>query len=212
MISKYQKRVNEKKDNQHDYRVMNDDIYSERWPNSKSFRYRSKWYCNLTNGWALPPELGTLEYALLQRGTDPKAIQTALAELLSALPEEYGLESTIWSYLPENQTKMGDKGINIKHPTVKPRRLIKRIIQLCCPPATEDYTPIVADPFGGSGTTPVVCAELDLNCFSCDIDEQYCKIANKRIELAKAGHDGAGFDFKNIKEGKKRNSVQLDLF
>lgn len=182
----------------------------------KGFRYRSKWYCNLTNSWALPPELGTLEHALLQHGTSQQHIQKALADLLSQLPEEYGLDSTIWSYLPENQTKMGDKGINIKHPTVKPKRLIKRIIQLCCPPKTDEYTPLILDPFGGSGTTLVAAVELGLNAYSCDIYDNFCSIANQRVELAKQGHDGAGVNFEqkeaDAPKANKPMYVQQRLF
>ena len=49
-----QKRQNKKE--LRDAQPCNDDLYSNRYPNVQSFRYRSKWLCNITNVWSFLPE------------------------------------------------------------------------------------------------------------------------------------------------------------
>jgi DNA modification methylase len=65
------------------------------------------------------------------------------------------------------------------HPTQKPVKLMKMII--------ADYTEkgdTILDPFMGSGTTGVACAELGRKFIGIEIDEEYYKIAEKRIKTA----------------------------
>lgn len=40
---------------------------------------------------------------------------------------------------------------------------------------------LVFDPFSGSGSTGRACAELGINFVGCEIDLEYCNIANSRI-------------------------------
>ena len=42
----------------------------------------------------------------------------------------------------------------------------------------------VIDPFMGSGTTGVACAELGVDFVGIELDEQYFDIAKKRINFA----------------------------
>ncbi len=44
----------------------------------------------------------------------------------------------------------------LKHPTQKPKSIIRRMIEL-----STDVAEIVFDPFMGSGTTAVACKEMD---------------------------------------------------
>jgi site-specific DNA-methyltransferase (adenine-specific) len=44
----------------------------------------------------------------------------------------------------------------------------------------------ILDPFMGSGTTGVACAELGRNFIGIEIDKDYFEIAKKRVELAYA--------------------------
>lgn len=67
------------------------------------------------------------------------------------------------------------------HPTEKPVNLMVRSVQLCCPP---NGTTI--DPFMGSGPTGVACVQTGRNFIGIEIDEQYFKIAEKRIAEAQA--------------------------
>ena len=63
-----------------------------------------------------------------------------------------------------------------KHPTQKPVRLIKWCLSF------SGETNIVFDPFLGSGTTAVACKELNRNYIGIEINQEYCDIAQKRID------------------------------
>ncbi len=63
------------------------------------------------------------------------------------------------------------------HPTQKPYKLIKRIINASSNP---DMT--VLDPFMGSGTTAVVCKDMNRKWFGCEIDTDYFNLTSKRIQ------------------------------
>lgn len=63
-----------------------------------------------------------------------------------------------------------------KYPTQKPNELLKIIIETS---SKENY--LVADFFMGSGTTSVVCKELNRNFIGCDINMRAIDIANERM-------------------------------
>jgi len=63
---------------------------------------------------------------------------------------------------------------NNLHPTEKPVKLIRELIKC-------NKGDLVFDPFVGSGTTMVACKQLSKNFIGIEIDEEYCKIANKRL-------------------------------
>ena len=62
------------------------------------------------------------------------------------------------------------------HPTQKPIQLIKEIVEL-----SSNKNDIVADFFGGSGTTAIACSELDRNFILIEKDEVEFKKAEKRL-------------------------------
>jgi len=68
---------------------------------------------------------------------------------------------------------------NTDHPTQKPEKLVAKIILASSRP--ED---LVLDPFLGSGTTSVVAKKLGRRYVGVEIDEHYCCLAEKRLELA----------------------------
>ena len=63
------------------------------------------------------------------------------------------------------------------HPTQKPLWMMRRIIETSCNPKG-----VVLDPFLGSGTTGVACQQLGRNFIGYELDPDYFKIAEKRIE------------------------------
>jgi len=68
---------------------------------------------------------------------------------------------------------------NVGHPTQKPTSLLKEII--------IDFTQegdTILDPFMGSGTTGVACVQTGRNFIGIEIDENYFKIAQKRVHEA----------------------------
>jgi len=67
------------------------------------------------------------------------------------------------------------------HPTEKNVRLMEKLVRLT--------NGTVLDPFMGSGTTGVACANLGRSFIGIEIDEKYFDIACKRIEKAYAQPD-----------------------
>jgi len=68
---------------------------------------------------------------------------------------------------------------NTDHPTQKPEKLVAKIIL-----ASSKPNDIVFDPFLGSGTTSVVAKKLGRRYIGIEIDELYCCLAEKRLEMA----------------------------
>jgi len=62
------------------------------------------------------------------------------------------------------------------HPTVKPVSLMRYLIKLV---SREDA--IILDPFIGSGTTAIACEQLHRKWIGIEREEEYCRIAAKRI-------------------------------
>ena len=68
-------------------------------------------------------------------------------------------------------------GISALHPTQKPLALMKYLILTYSNPGD-----LVFDGFCGSGTTAVACAELDRRFIGIEISQEYCDIAQKRVD------------------------------
>ena len=77
---------------------------------------------------------------------------------------------------------------NTDHPTQKPEKLLAKIIL-----ASSNEGDIILDPFLGSGTTSVVAKKLGRNFVGIEIDDTYCCLAEKRLELADTDHSIQGF-------------------
>ena len=67
------------------------------------------------------------------------------------------------------------------HPTVKPLKLMEYLCKLTKTPTGG----IVLDPFSGSGTTGLACLRTNRKFIGFELSEEYCEIANKRLEHQK---------------------------
>ena len=65
----------------------------------------------------------------------------------------------------------------VKYNTQKPKALIERIIK-----ASSNEGDTIADYYLGSGTTAVVCKELNRNFIGCDINPKAIEITNARLD------------------------------
>jgi len=70
-----------------------------------------------------------------------------------------------------------DKTERVGYDTQKPKSLIERIIK-----ASSDEGDLVADFYMGSGTTAVVCKELNRNFIGCDLNSRAVELTKKRLE------------------------------
>jgi len=62
------------------------------------------------------------------------------------------------------------------HPAQKPEELLRRIIL-----ASSNEGDVVLDPFGGTGTTYVVCERYNRRWLGCEISEEYCRLIVDRL-------------------------------
>lgn len=94
---------------------------------------------------------------------------------------------------------------NTNHPTQKPEKLLAKIIL-----ASTNEGNFVFDPFAGSGTTAVVAKKLNRKYCGIELDEYYCCIAEKRLEMANHDNsiqgyeDGVFWERNTLNEIKKR--------
>lgn len=87
--------------------------------------------------------------------------------------------SNLWSDITVPFWSMSE---NTDHPTQKPEKLVAKIIL-----ASSRKGDLVFDPFLGSGTTSVTAKKLGRRYVGIEIDEYYCSLAERRLELA--NHD-----------------------
>jgi site-specific DNA-methyltransferase (adenine-specific) len=69
-----------------------------------------------------------------------------------------------------------------QHPTQKPVELVRHFLALHTKPGD-----LVLDPFAGSGTTGVACAEMGRRFLGFEIDPHWAEVANQRIAAAAKG-------------------------
>lgn len=84
-------------------------------------------------------------------------------------------------YLPGFHSVPAPTGEERIHATQKPLRLVKALMEI----APEGC--IVLDPFMGSGTTAVAAVETGRHFIGCELSPEYCEMANRRVEAARAG-------------------------
>lgn len=63
------------------------------------------------------------------------------------------------------------------HPTMKPLKLIGRLVKNSSKPGDK-----VLDSFGGSGSTLMVCEQLNRTCYTCELDPKYADVIIERWE------------------------------
>jgi DNA modification methylase len=81
------------------------------------------------------------------------------------------------------------------HPTVKPTDLMQYLCRLITPP-----NGLIIDPFMGSGSTGKAAMYEGFRFIGIDLDPEYCKIAEARIEFA--------LNKSNVKEEKKPKGIK----
>ena len=93
--------------------------------------------------------------------------------------------SNLWTDLTVPYWSMPE---NTDHPTQKPEKLLAKIVL-----ASSREGDLVFDPFNGSGTTTVVAKKLGRHYLGVEIDETYCCLAQKRLEMASADGSIQGY-------------------
>jgi site-specific DNA-methyltransferase (adenine-specific) len=92
---------------------------------------------------------------------------------------------------------------NTEHPTQKPEKLMAKLVL-----ASSNPGDIVLDPFLGSGTTAVVAKKLGRTFIGIEREEEYCALAQRRLELSNADKSIQGYTDNVFWE---RNSLSQQL-
>lgn len=100
-------------------------------------------------------------------------------------------------------TEATDRKMSNFHPTVKPIKLMQYLVTLITPP-----NGIVLDPFCGSGTTGIACKLEGVNFVGMEMDAEYCKIAEARIN----NYVEEKQDIKKSDEKNNSTCTQTSLF
>lgn len=101
---------------------------------------------------------------------------------------------------------------NTDHPTQKPEKLVAKLIL-----ASSQENALILDPFLGSGTTSVVAKKLGRHYIGIELEEHYCLLAERRLEIAERdtaiqGYSGGFFWERNtLAEQVKERQTKSDV-
>jgi DNA modification methylase len=84
-------------------------------------------------------------------------------------------QTTIWDAAPPNHIMGGSKEEKTSHPTQKPAILYEKAYLNHTNPGEYVY-----EPFGGSGTSIVVCEKIGRQSLTMELDPKYCDVIIKR--------------------------------
>lgn len=100
-------------------------------------------------------------------------------------PKDYESAKTVW-----NQPINIDDKNKYFHPTIKPYRFIRTIIE-----NSSKKADLVADFFMGSGTVGEACRDLERDFIGSEIEQKWCDIANDRVNGINAHGQTSIFTF-----------------
>jgi site-specific DNA-methyltransferase (adenine-specific) len=133
------------------------------------------WFCTVSNTYTFNADAVKLRRRVIapyrQQDGTPKDWQiTQQGKFRETYPSNLWTDITVpfWS-MPENTN----------HPTQKSEKLIAKLIL-----ASTKVGDMVFDPFQGSGTSSVVAKKLNRAYLGIDLNEEYCLLAERRLELA----------------------------
>ena len=155
------------------------------------------WFCTMSSDYVFNVEAVKLRRKVIAPYTDsngdPKDWQrTESGNYRDTHPSNLWTDVTIpfWS-MPENTD----------HPAQKSEKLIAKLVL-----ASTNPGDMVFDPFLGSGTSSVVAKKLGRRYLGIEIDQEYCLLAERRLEMANLCADIQGFVHGVFWE---RNSLQV---
>jgi len=142
------------------------------------------WFATASNDYVFNVDAVKLKRRVIAPYTDangnPKDwTKTARGRFRTTCPSNIWTDLTVpfWS-MPENTD----------HPTQKPEKLLAKIILASSSPGDA-----VFDPFVGSGTTSVVAKKLGRHFLGIEVDEEFCCLTQRRLELAETDQSIQGY-------------------
>lgn len=98
---------------------------------------------------------------------------------VKTMMEKGSLGSKLYDWWNINQVKNISEE-KTQHPCQMPAEVMEKIIGIL--PRNEGGEIVVIDPFMGSGTTGIACDRYGIDFIGIEIDKQYFKIAERRLE------------------------------
>lgn len=164
------------------------------------------WFCTLSEDYTFNLDTVKLRRRVLapyrnQDGTPKDWQLTSSGNFRDTHPSNLWVDITIpfWS-MPENTV----------HPTQKSEKLIAKLIS-----ASSNPGDFVLDPFLGSGTSSVVAKKLGRKYLGIELNEEYCLLAERRLELAEIepqiqGYADGVFWERNTLAWQQRKATSLE--
>lgn len=150
------------------------------WKNSSE----DIWFCTLNDNYTFNVEDVKLRRKViapyrLENGQPKDWTETDAGNFRDTHPSNMWNDITIpfWS-MPENTD----------HPTQKSEKLIAKLLL-----ASSNVGDLVFDPFLGSGTTSVVAKKLGRRYIGVELTEEYCLLAERRLEVATQSTEIQGY-------------------
>lgn len=97
--------------------------------------------------------------------------------------QEFGVLTNVWD-LPVGYMRASIDVEAFEHPAIFPEELARRHIH-----TWSNEGDIVLDYFSGSGTTAKIARNLGRNFIACDISEEYCELARRRLQNTDPAQD-----------------------
>ena len=91
------------------------------------------------------------------------------------------------------------------HPTQKPEGLIERMVL-----ASSNPEESVLDPFSGSGTTLRVCQQLQRMCTGIELNPNYVKMSQERLQVEFTGFDSVDPRMKRVPLDLRNDSIRQE--
>lgn len=93
----------------------------------------------------------------------------------------FGKQNEMHNFLESGVCSGHERLKDPKHPTQKPVKILKRIIEIA-----SDEGDMILDPFMGVGSTGVAAKEMNRRFVGMELDAEYVKAARQRIKATKA--------------------------
>ena len=142
------------------------------------------WFCTLSDHYTFNVEAVKLKRRVIAPYRDRKGQPKDWQESESG---RFRLThpSNIWTDLTVPFWSMPE---NTDHPTQKPEKMLAKILL-----ASTDEGDVVLDPFLGSGTTSIVAKKLKRHYIGVEIDELYCCLAERRLDMVEDDQSVQGY-------------------
>ena len=142
------------------------------------------WFCTLSNNYTFNVDAIKIRRKVLAPYKDKNGKPKDWKEE-AGLNYRLTFPSNIWTDISVPFWSMPE---NTEHPTQKPEKLLAKLIL-----ASSNPGDMIFDPFLGSGTAAVTAKKLNRNFCGVELDNYFCCLALKRLQLAESDKTIQGY-------------------